>query len=217
MDAGQFYIYINRGVLPVLLTGLFFYIQFNRQLVAEWLGRIKKGKSRLVLGYILMLEYLNEGLTVKLEDLKKTIILPVALAIGLDILVSWTYQVPLHASGEVLWFALLTGGFLNPISEEFLVRGIGLGVFIHLAERISDRLKKGEPVKYGIYLFGLLFISYIFTINHANYTTYQFVSRFMQAMLYGSLYLFGGRNLLPPMIAHAAHNLFLILNDELGA
>lgn len=204
MDAWQFY--INRWVFPVLFTGLFFCIQANRKPLAEWIRGIKSRKDRLTLGYI------NEGLKVKLEG-RKMLLLPAALAIGLDFLVSWTYQMPMHASGEPLLFALLTGGFLNPVSEEFLVRGMGLGAFALLAERTAKRLKKGETAKYGICLFGMLFISYAFTIGHANCTAYQFTGRFAKSMLFGLLYLSSGRNLLPPIIAHAASNVFLVLND----
>jgi len=206
MDVWQFY--MNRWLFPVMLTGLFFCIHVSRKPLAEWIGKIKSKKDRLMLGYLL------EGLDVKLGDWRKTILPPAALAIGLDFLVSWIYQMPLHASGEALWFALLTGGFLNPIAEEFLVRGIGLGAFALLAERTSKKWKEGEAAKYSIWLFGMLFISYAFTIGHNNTTAYQFAGRFAKSMLFGLLYLLSGRNLLPPIIAHAASNLFLILNDE---
>jgi len=206
MDAWQFY--INRWLFPVMFTGLFFCIQAGREPLAEWIRRIKSRKDRRLLGYLL------EGLKIEHGDRKKTILLPAALAIGLDFLVSWIYQMPMHASGELLWFALLTGGFLNPVAEEFLVRGIGVGAVALLAERTSKRLDKDKAVKYGICLIGMLFISYAFTIGHDNGTAYQFTGRFAKSMLFSLLYLLSGRNLLPPIIAHAASNLFLILNDE---
>ena len=199
MEFLQFY--IARVILPVAFTAIFILLQLNGK---ELLKKIKNRKKRLVL------EYYLEGLKIKIGDWKKTIMLPAALAIGLDILVSWTYKMPMHASGEPLVFAMATSGFLNPIYEEFAYRGIGIGmIVVPIAETARDKTKK-----YAIYLAGMLMIAYVFTISHDNGTVFQFISRFSLSMLFGLLYLFSGRNLLPPMIAHAASNLFMVLKDS---
>ena len=117
---------------------------------------------------------------------------------------------PLHASGEPLWFAAITSGFMNPVAEEFLVRGLFLGPVALLV------YKSKKNVKITSYSVALIFISYIFTISHNNVTDFQFMIRFVDSILYGILYLANKRNLLPAVIAHASSNWFLILKDIIG-
>jgi len=43
-----------------------------------------------------------------------------------------------------------------------------------------------------------------------NPGTFEFISRFLVSLLFSALYLFSGRNLLGPIVAHATLNMLLI-------
>jgi len=72
---------------------------------------------------------LINGIEVKFESWKETVVFPSLFAIVLVLLVSIVVGEPPKPYNEPLWFAILTSGFLNPIYEEILFRGILLGAF----------------------------------------------------------------------------------------
>ena len=127
----------------------------------------------------------------------------------LDFVISMIYKTALHAPQEPLLFMILTISFLNPISEEFLARGLIIGM-IALIPRIFNTNK---VVTILFYIFALLISSYSFTIGHINITQIQFVSRYVASLLFGFLYLTSNRNITVPIVAHASENLFLIIKD----
>ncbi len=158
-----------------------------------------------------------DGLKSENRDWKQTLLMPTVLAIGLDLSIEWKYQIQLHSKGEPLWLAIPTSGFFTPISEEVWNRGIGMGYVVVLLWWFVEikRIENQKILKYGFYLLGNLLISLAFTLGHDIRYPVQFVYFFASSMLLGLLYLYN-KNLLPPIIAHAASNLFLIFRDALG-
>lgn len=207
---------LNRWLSPALITVLFLLYHSNRTRVDRWVvGKTKNPNMRKYNRFLL------NGLDVRIYDWRFTIIAPIFLSLSLDFLISFLLNQPLKSYVESVWFASLTSGFMNPISEEILIHGIVLSLFVFVAKYpITDKYKyfvnlhrTVRKYKYFVYFIGLIATSYLFTINHANPFFGQFVLRFASSMLYGILYLISNRNLLPPIIAHAASNWFLILND----
>lgn len=117
----------------------------------------------------------------------------------------------LRTYGEPVWFASITGGLVNPIAEEVLIRGLFLNLFVYLAlvYRIKSISKK------VLLLAGLVITSTFFALSHPNIALLGFTTRFAGSMIYGGLYLAGGRNLLPPIVAHATWNWYLVIKDAL--
>lgn len=192
--------WLNRWALPLILSGLLFYFVYYKKTWINWINKIQNEKWRNYLLFIL------DGLKINFGNWKTTILFPAVIAIGLDVILAIIFNANAGGYGESLWFATITSGFLNPISEEFIMRGIFLGAFAYVA----FRLPKYKNIAYGL---GLLITSVVFLSGHNNPTVYQIVVRFSMSILFGLLYLINDRNLLPPIMAHAASNTFLILLD----
>jgi len=196
------YFWLNRWALPIILSGILFYFVYYKKTWIGWANKIKDEKWRDYLLFIL------NGLEIKLGDLKITVLFSAVIVIVLEIILAIIFQTKAGGSGETLWFATITSGFLNPISEEFIMRGILLGAFAYVAYK-TPKIEQ----KYLVYGLGLLITSVAFVFGHDNQTLYQIVARFSISILLGLLYLANDRNLLPPIIAHATSNIFLIFLD----
>lgn len=183
---------LGRSVLLLLFV-------FQNQVIAH-IEKIKHPKMRLHLGYVF------NGLKAKFTGWK-SIILPAASAIGLTLLVSLIFHVPLtlHKAPLLRDLFLFTVLF-SPVSEEVLWRALLLSALI--SPQISEKLGLANDglLKYALALF---VVSLLFAGSHINSTSYQFFSRFSASMLYGIIYIVSGRNLLPAIVAHAADNLFI--------
>jgi len=188
---------LNQWIIPLVLTVIFLvFLSYRPNLMSK----VKKSKKREK--YL----FLIDNFKISLGNWKKTILLPIILVILIDLFVMFLFsQKPVFYDAP-LWFFAVTSGFTNPIAEEFLVRGVLLGLFVFL----GWKLKFDGNKKHGLYLIGLLFTSYVFTISHINITLYQFTIRFAVSMLFGLLYLVNNRNLLPSIMAHGASNWFLM-------
>lgn len=106
----------------------------------------------------------------------------------------------------------ILSSFIAPIGEEFLFRGLIFGVFLLLfvpkafkALKFSKNLNRNK-----LYIaFALVLQSLFFTIMHENPHIINFSIRFLGGMIYGFLYVLNNYNLLPAIITHLAHNLFI--------
>ncbi|MFB6246055.1 MAG: lysostaphin resistance A-like protein [Candidatus Pacearchaeota archaeon] len=118
----------------------------------------------------------------------------------------WPPEEKLVSPGFIL------SSFIAPIGEEFLFRGLIFGVFLLLlvpkafkALNLSENLDKNK-----LYIaFALVLQSIFFTIIHKNPQLVNFLIRFAGGMIYGFLYVLNNYNLLPAIITHLAHNLFI--------
>jgi membrane protease YdiL (CAAX protease family) len=156
-------------------------------------------------------------LRLDLGDWRFTILLPAILIIVLEVSVARAFGMPLKGQSGVYWFDFATSGLLHPISEEFLIRGLLLGGFFTWLFPCKFKNKKLPQItkhilKHGITLIGVLFSSLVFAISHYNPIFFHFAIRFSASILFSLLYLASGRNLLPPIVAHAAGNLYILLS-----
>lgn len=107
----------------------------------------------------------------------------------------------------------ILSSFIAPIGEEILFRGLVFGVmFLVLIPLLIKILKvsKKELDKNRFYLVAALVLqSLLFTVMHENPHLVNFLIRFLGGLVYGFLYILNKYNLLPSMITHLAHNLFI--------
>ncbi len=183
---------LGRSVLLLLFV-------FQNQVIAH-VKKIKHPKRRLLLRYVF------NGLKAKFTGWK-SIILPAFSAIVLTLLISLIFRVPLTLyKAPLLRDLFLFTVIFSPVSEEVLWRALLLSALI--SPQISEKLGLANDGRLK-YILALLAVSLLFTLSHSNPTLYQSVSRFFASMLYGTVYIVSGRNLLPAIVAHAADNLFI--------
>lgn len=171
---------------------------------------LKKGRKRRQLLFFL------QGFRIQLGDWHCTIAAPLLatllLAFAMDGYFTWLRQ-PFVSYNEPLWLSSLTSGFLAPISEEFIFRGFFISFAIFLGMRmIKPYTKKDEFIVNNAALF---VIAFFFALGHPNSSIFDFAARFMLGLFCGVLYLLSERNLLPPIVAHAAWNWYLITKGVL--
>jgi len=112
---------------------------------------------------------------------------------------------PTFSITDPLPLYILNAGILAPISEEILqcfFLSVMFILFIHIY--------KNTWMIAGMCFAALMIISYIFTNQHTNPTSVNWLLRFFQFMIYGALYYLNDRNLLPAILAHSAWNLVLL-------
>ncbi|MBI5036004.1 CPBP family intramembrane metalloprotease [Candidatus Micrarchaeota archaeon] len=210
------WVYLNRWLIPVLLTATVLFFHFNQKEIRKRIGKLKNKNRREWVSVVF------DGFSLRLDDWRFTVVLPIIAAFALDLLAAWVFQQPLRSMGEPLFTAVATSGFLNPVSEEFLVRGLLLGMFLATAIILKKPTKftfLKKPVKiseasYQKIAWALVILTgLVFSFAHDNVIFFQFAGRLASGVLYGALYLASGRNLLPAIVAHAAGNWLIIALD----
>jgi len=192
--------YLNRILFPVIFTLLLFLVLRNKKSIKN---RLIESKNK---GIMNLYFALIDGIRLDFGDWKKTVVLPFVASLALMMMLS-VFGAELHSLGEPLWFALSFSGFLSPVAEEFLVRGFLLGCFFYFSSLTKEKYRP-------YFITGVLMsTSLVFLVSHDNFTIFQSISRFSSSLLYGILYLAYRRNLLPPIVAHASWNWFLIASD----
>ena len=201
---------LNRFLIPLVLTAIFFYFQAYWKNLENFLKKRIKNKRKLETFLFLL-----DCLKVKRASLKRIVFVPIVYSILLEVFLSLIFHNPLHGFFEPVWFAGLTSGFLSPIAEEFLTRAVFLGFCGSglLAVLKLRGVKFNREKEYAYYFVWLLISSLVFVLAHENFTLFQFILRFSLSMLYGILYLVNRRNVLPSIVAHASANWFIILKD----
>ena len=136
----------------------------------------------------------------------------------LDVLIVWIFQASMKPYDEPLWFQLTVRSFLNPISEEVVMRGFIFGCFFLTTPGLIIKLLKNRKfIKFSFpfhklwVILMLLLQAYLFAICHENPTLFNWSIRLSSGLLYGLLYLVYKRNLLPSITAHITHNLLITL------
>ena len=146
------------------------------------------------------------GCRFSVEDWKLTIILPAVAGALLYLVLAWLLRLPPSPAAALPVIAVLVfiSGIMAPVIEEFEYRAVLIGAGLPLA-------------KYGFKLSGshanivlLLFSTLIFTLGHDLSSTNIIAEHALLGLSLGIIYLLSGRNLLPPVIAHAAFNLMVI-------
>jgi membrane protease YdiL (CAAX protease family) len=112
---------------------------------------------------------------------------------------------PLFPSTDPIPLFVLDSGLLAPVSEEILQCFFLSAMFI-----LFILIYKNRWIIAIMCFAALTIVSYIFANAHTNPTSVNWLLRFFQFMIYGSLYYIYGRNLLPPIIAHSTWNLILL-------
>lgn len=204
--------WLNRWLIPCLISVFYLLVYFYPPLrnlffrLVGWFEEKISGIKRTERKLFLRDPKFLKG--VRLEANRYWITIAVTSSILLILLFDYVSGWSLGGiEGEALWFSSLTSGFLNPISEELLVRGIFLNVIIFTF--VQDFGWKGEK-RYGIYAAGLILSSFIFALPHANKTLFQWSVRFAFSSLIGLVFILSDRNLLPPIVAHGVWNWYLI-------
>ena len=146
-----------------------------------------------------------------IDNIWRDLILPITSVLVFDIIITLMLIESISHSNFTLpqITQIINPVILHPIAEEILVRGLFLGVLLILCEYAKD--KTSDFTTYTLYAIVWVLQAYIFAICHINPTYLSFLIRFVSGLLYGFLYIFSKRNLLPPIIAHAIHNLYTFL------
>lgn len=199
---------VNRVVFPYVLTFVFVVLTLHFESCKHYMIR-KYPSLRFEINYIF------RGLDVRRKPTLAIFFASIVVPPILSLFLSYAFGVGPSGDGAPLGFALLTSGFLNPISEEFLTRGLLLSIFMLYGEIFirKGRLKSDKTTRLFIQTVSLVVVSIPFVLAHNNHNIYQLASRFLPSILYGVLYLLSDRNLLPAIVAHSAWNVFLALND----
>ena len=202
LNFNDFDFVLNRLIIPIVFAIIPLCINYYRKDIEKYL---KKGKKRPLLFFL-------DGFRIELGNWRYTILAPLFIAllfvIITDLYFSWLRQ-PFVSYGEPFWFSSLTSGILAPIAEEFIFRGffISFAIFLGLY-LIKPHTKNTEFIVNNVALF---VITFFFALGHPNRTVFDFMARFLLGLLAGLLYVLSERNLLPPMIAHAVFNWYVIL------
>lgn len=204
---------VNRFIFPYTITAIFLLTVFSESFRAQmrrWTEQMVDWFNglhpRADANFLLEHEFLN-GFRLQLDT--RWISLSIISTLGLIAVFEVMGPVPLVSSGEELWFAAMASGFLNPVSEELLLRAIllNLGVLTLYEFELSQYLTRvGEA---GLILLAAL----IFTMGHTNPSAYHYLIRIGSSALFSVIYLGAGRNLLAPIVAHGTWNWYLIGKD----
>lgn len=207
---------VNKATLPIFFTLLYIAIYVGRRKIFKFLRKRIKNREQIE-----AIKLLASNFKFEIGNFWLTIILPMTLAIGLDVFLVWVFQIPMKPYQEPLWFQLTVGSFLNPISEEVLTRGFIFGCFFLTTFTLVEMLlRKRKVIKsfskhyYKIWVILMLLLqTYLFASWHENPALFNWIVRLSSGFLYGLLYLAYKRNLLPPITAHMTHNLIITLGN----
>lgn len=206
---------LNKAFFPILFTTLYIFLYLGRRKIFKLLKKKVKNKDQ-----IKVIKLLASNFKFKIDNYWLTIIFPIILTLILDIPLMILLLKISTKSQEPLWFQLIVRSFLNPISEEVTIRGFILGCFTTLFTLVEMLLKKKKLIRsFPTYshkiwvVLMLIFQAFLFVISHENPTLFNWIVRLSSGFLYGLLYLAFKRNLLPPTIAHIAHNLIVTLGN----
>ena len=159
-----------------------------------------------VVALIISKKWLNKDLSafrVKFE-LKPWFFIPLLAIIVIDLAFISFHEV---TSGYGL-VEKLVSCFVAPVTEETLYRGFLIGVFIEKFFRKPGFFKKKNAWLFKLIASGwVLIVSVLFVLAHDPTTVSSFLFYFTRSLIYAAAYLFNKNNLLPAILAHAAHNI----------
>lgn len=173
-------------------------------------------KKKLFLDFLIRLA---SNFRFRINNIWKDFILPIVTVLIFDSIITIIFIDSIFLRNFVLPPAIqiINLTLLHPVTEEILMRGFLFGAFfLNLGEFIGERMLNNRMAIYSslykLYIIATLVIqAYIFAYYHSNLTYLNFLIRFISGLLYGFLYIYSKRNLLPPILAHAIHNLYALL------
>jgi len=184
--------------LVILIINIYFskFVFFLNKFIVWFFGFFRKdAKKTPVIFYSLL-----ESLKIRKVS-SKTIVLTIALVLAFELAYYLLFQ-----TGEV---SPIKGNpliiiLLVPIIEEFVYRGLFFGLLLVLVNSLNLK----DPLLKNTFLFlALLTQSIIFAMGHESATR----SVLLGGFLFGLLFLYSKKNLLPGILAHTIHNLLMIL------
>jgi membrane protease YdiL (CAAX protease family) len=208
--------FVDKAILPIFFTFLYIVLYLTRRKIFRLLKKMIKNKE-----LIDVIKLLASNFKLKVDNFWLTTILPITLAVTLDIFLMWIFQIPMKPYLEPLWFQITVRSFLNPISEEVVARGFIFGCFFLTTFTLVEILLKKQKLinsfpafSHKIWIiFTFSLQTYLFASWHENPALFNWIVRLSSGFLYGLLYLAYKRNLLPPIVAHITHNLVITLGN----
>jgi hypothetical protein len=180
-------------IIPIIIIGLYLFCKFV-------IYRFPK---------IPLLTPIIKDIKFGIEDWHKTIIIPILLVLfvyfGISIIFTiWgdTIGAPPYESIPIYF---LTRGVLAPISEEIIQC-----LFLSFIFITSGIVYYNKTILIGANGLGLLVSAFFFTIGQLDTGWINWVIHFISFIIYGALYYFNNRNMLPAIIAHSCSNLILL-------
>ncbi|MFA6049171.1 MAG: CPBP family glutamic-type intramembrane protease [Candidatus Micrarchaeia archaeon] len=144
----------------------------------------------------------------RVGDLKKTILFAGILGVSLDVGVAWFFGKPLWFDGDKV-AAFFVSVLFAPFEEELLFRAGFIGLLFVVLSEACRPFKQTLGTKTLVVL--AIFSALYFGVVHPNNNAFELALRASSGLLYAGLYLLSGKNLVPPVAAHAAGNLAVIL------
>ena len=137
----------------------------------------------------------------------KTILLSIVSIIALDIL-----YVTLYPSGQLNTppFSIISTTILHPIVEEFIYRGLYFGVMVLVINTGAIILHLPAEIKKPLIILPITIQAISFGIDH-NATLQAFQGILLALLFIGHNKIKSKNNLLPPIIAHATHNIIITI------
>lgn len=197
--------FVNKSIFPlaILMTYLLSLRYGNKLMIMV----SKHTKNRNFKKDMKILFY---NFKIRLENPIFTIFAPIIMVLIMDILIMLSFKTPMLPYDEPMWFLIAIRGIIGPIAEEIFFRGVIFGFILLSTFQLFSKNNKNNNCKIWA-IIALLIQSLIFAFYHNNPSSFNWVIRILSGFLYGSLYLLNKRNLLPAIIAHMAHNLFITL------
>lgn len=199
MDCYLFALDFDFALVALFLAAIFLFQVFHRRIL-DWAKGIDKRKG----GRETFSEFIG-WLKIRAVP-KKAIFVSIAAIVLLDLVYYFAY------GGTVgqMEFSQISTVVFHPVIEEFVYRGIFLGTLLFAVNSLTAKFKKLESAKYSLYAFAIVFQAIWFGFEHGA------LLQFWQGALFALLFFGHGRigyrnNLLPPVIAHAVHNLWIAL------
>ncbi|MEM2507271.1 MAG: CPBP family intramembrane glutamic endopeptidase [Nitrososphaeria archaeon] len=206
MEVAEFF---DKAFLPLLVTFVYIALYFYR---IKIFNMIKKHVSKKPL--LEAIQMLANNFRFNIGKFWLTILIPMILAILLDVGIMFIFQLPMKPYPEPFWFGITIRSFFNPISEEVLVRGFIFGAFFLSIFPLIEKLYKikiNQILKHIWVVVSLFLQAIVFATSHENPALFNWTIRISSGLLYGGLYLAYKKNLLPSIAAHITHNLVILL------
>jgi len=141
---------------------------------------------------------LKDSCSIKINSFKKSLFLPIISIILLNIIIYSSLQI---TNPEFDIISKFISTFVSPFSEELMFRGILIGFFSVYFFKTMKWVRSKE-MKWSIIISVVMLTSLFFMYQHPQPNPLPFFS----GILYSALYLYDGRNLTGPVIAHLVNN-----------
>lgn len=134
------------------------------------------------------------------------------ISLCFSILVGYLFFKEFPALDSTLQIMLLTTIFVvQAFFEEIAFRGIIFGLALSLIDKVKVKEKRMRYIAIA-----LLIQSSIFAVLHLQFGILQMSLRFLTGIIYGLIFIFSKRNILPSTAAHLVYNYVVFLLGRFG-